>query len=122
MVIPGWIHDANGDAIQTTIATAAFENNGKITSVKIHEGVTEIGAQAFEGCTFLSSAEIPDSVTSIGGNAFNGCILLNSVTFGGDDTVIDEPNSFPEGANLRSAYQSEGTGEYLLTGNTWAKQ
>ena len=37
------------------------------TSVKIPDGVTEIGVYAFSGCTSLSSVVIPSSVTEIGG-------------------------------------------------------
>lgn len=69
--------------------TVAFENNvfrgcTKIISVKIPEGVKEIGEGAFSGCTQLSKIEIPASVTNIGDFAFSQCENLATVIFNGN--------------------------------------
>lgn len=50
-----------------------------VTSVKVEDGVTSIGAYAFENCTSLISVAIPDSVTVIGYRAFYSCANLTSI-------------------------------------------
>ncbi len=60
------------------------------TSVKIPDGVTEIGVGAFEGCKSLASVVIPEGVTKIGGYAFDGCSSLASVVIPAGVTEIDE--------------------------------
>ncbi|MBQ7379362.1 MAG: leucine-rich repeat protein [Clostridia bacterium] len=55
------------------IADEAFKGCTQLTSVKIPDSVTYVGASAFEGCSNLQSVILPDSVESIAGNAFDGC-------------------------------------------------
>ena len=55
----------------------AFPN--ALTSVKIPQGVTNIGGWAFEGCNSLKSVTIPEGVTTIENNAFKECGGLESV-------------------------------------------
>lgn len=49
----------------------------KVTSVKIEEGITEIGG--FKGWKSLSKISFPDSLTRIGDDAFYGCVSLQKV-------------------------------------------
>ncbi len=63
-----------------TIASSAFEDCSKLTSITIPEGVTSIGGYAFFNCSSLTSITIPDSVTSIGSSAFSSCSKLTSIT------------------------------------------
>ena len=74
----------------TQIASSAFKNKQKITSVIIPDSVTDIGSSAFEGCTSLTSITISDSVTIIGNEAFYGCRSLTSVTIPDSVTIIDQ--------------------------------
>lgn len=90
---------------KVTALSSVFNNNEKIKSVTIPEGVKSIGNYAFYGCDALTSVtmgksvktignyafsscdaltsiKIPDSVTSIGELAFNSCYALKSVTMG----------------------------------------
>ena len=66
----------------TTIPASAFGcsdgNNWmeKLTSIELHEGITEIGSRAFAGNNF-SKIEIPSTVTSIGSYAFSTKNYLN---------------------------------------------
>ena len=68
-----------------TIPVYAFYYNtagkGKvtITSVKIPETTTSIGAMAFYNCTGITSFEIPVSIKTIGTNAFYDCVNLKSL-------------------------------------------
>lgn len=48
----------------------------KLTSIELHEGITEIGSRAFAGNNF-SKIEIPSTVTSIGSYAFSTKNYLN---------------------------------------------
>ena len=60
-----------------------------VTSLRIAQGVTGIGAWAFCGCENLGEAAFPDGVTSIGRNAFSGCVTLSSVTIPNSVKSID---------------------------------
>ena len=60
-------------------------NNGKVycnflKSVRIGDGVTNIGSNAFKSCYSLANITIPESVTSIGDTVFQGCYSLASIT------------------------------------------
>ena len=63
----------------TSIAEGAFFDCFQLESVKIPQGVREIGAWAFSMCVELKSIEIPSTVTSIGNGAFSWCEKLESI-------------------------------------------
>ena len=73
----------------TTIGAYAFEFSD-ITDVEIPDSVTSIGQGAFGYCIELGNVEIPDSVTIIGGYAFAGSTNLTSVEIPGNVTTIGE--------------------------------
>ena len=52
-----------------------------MTSVKLPEGLIEIGDSAFEGCTALKQVSVPDSLQIIGQNAFSHCAALTAFLF-----------------------------------------
>lgn len=83
-----------GNCPVTAIADRAFENNTKLTSVRIPDGVAEIGWFAFSGCVSLTSVELPDSVTVIRYGAFQNC--SQSLTFfcSGDSFAGQYANSY----------------------------
>ena len=56
-----------------------YDFRDKIISVKLMNGVTEIGDSAFQWCSNLVTVSIPDTVTIIGRNAFDGCTSLSAV-------------------------------------------
>lgn len=53
----------------------------RITSVKICEGVTNVGSAAFKGFKNITSVELPKTVTVISSNAFSGCKELQNISF-----------------------------------------
>ena len=61
------------------IYSSAFSKCAKLKSVKLPEGLMEIGQKAFEECEALGSIIIPESVTLIGENAFSCCYELKDV-------------------------------------------
>ena len=50
-----------------------------ITTVKLPDSVTEIGAHAFDGCTKLETVALPEHLEAIGAYAFNGCVSLSAL-------------------------------------------
>lgn len=63
---------------QTRIKTW-FEDNTKVTKIRLADGVTNIETWAFMGCTSLVSINLPKSLTSIGTSVFQECTSLISI-------------------------------------------
>ena len=82
----------------STIGTAAFKDNSKMTSFGVSDSVRigKIGANAFENCARLTAFNFPATVTSIEEYAFANCALLSAVNFkpGGATTVDIEDYAF----------------------------
>ncbi len=68
------------------IDTNAFYNATSLTSVKISDGITSIGAHAFSYCSSLKKVEFPASLTEIEGELFYGCNNLESIFVDFDNT------------------------------------
>lgn len=64
----------------TSIASNAFSECKKLTSITIPDSVTSIGHYAFLNCSSLASITIPNSVTSIDFQTFDGCISLTNIS------------------------------------------
>ena len=64
----------------TTIKTS-FPGCTKLKSVKLNEGLEEIGGSAFNNCRELEKIHIPSTVMAIGGWCFESCTSLSEVTF-----------------------------------------
>jgi YD repeat-containing protein len=71
-----------------SIAGFAFYSCSNLTSVTIGNSVTSIGSAAFQSCSSLTSVTIPNSVTSIGIQVFYNCTSLISVKIGNSVTSI----------------------------------
>lgn len=103
----------------TRIGASAFENEKKLESIIIPEGVTSIGAKAFKGCTSLRSVVIPSTLTDIQSGAFHGCTALTTVegleyvriiqesAFEGCGSLVD-PNLSQVQKIGRNAFQDSG--------------
>ncbi len=57
-----------------------FDNEPTLTSIRIPEGVDEIGVRTFVGCSALTSVELPTTLRTIGAYAFLSCSILDNVT------------------------------------------
>ena len=77
IVIPA---EFNGKKV-TAINSYAFQDNDKITSVVISEGITDLGYSVFQNCDALVSVSIPSTITKWGRNAFASCTALTTVNF-----------------------------------------
>ena len=62
------------------IADNAFEDNTKVVTINLHNGVNIIGNEAFSGCINLKNLNNPEGITSIGAYAFNNTSFLLSST------------------------------------------
>ena len=59
----------------------AFDGMQFLNSVRIPEGIEEIGPAAFRNCARLKSIKLPNSLVSIGDYAFYNCSSLSKVIF-----------------------------------------
>lgn len=69
-----------------------------IMSIKIENGITNIGNYAFSGCSNLAEITIPNGVSSIGAYAFNGCYDLTQIII--PDSVLSIGESAFYSCNL----------------------
>lgn len=69
---------ANGLPV-VAIGPGAFQDAFKLASVKIPDGVAEIGEQAFAYCPGLTNVAIGAGVSLIGDWAFRGCAKLSAI-------------------------------------------
>lgn len=84
------IPQSHRDKQVTAIGASAFENNGKLESIRIPEGVTSIGKNAFWGCSSLTSVTLPSTLESIEAGAFSGCTALAEIVIPDKVTCIGE--------------------------------
>ena len=84
-----------------TIGTSFWGCKG-LKSVKLNEGLKEIGGSAFSKCTILGSIDIPSTVTNIGSWCFQECSGLENVTFeDGINLTTIETGTFTKCTNLK---------------------
>lgn len=70
------------------IYDGSFEWCENLVSLRLNEGLMQIGSNAFRGCLSLESIHIPSSVTRISNNnAFSICTSLKSITVGKENSV-----------------------------------
>ena len=70
------------------ISSQTFSGLTNLRTVKINDGITEIGYSAFYNCTALTSVSLPDSLTMIAAFAFEGCSSLTSISLPDSITEI----------------------------------
>lgn len=84
VTIPSEVTDNAETSTGTYLVSAvgngyAVDNENKITSLTISEGIKSVGASAFWGQTSIVSLKLPSTLTKIGGYAFENCIGLTSI-------------------------------------------
>ena len=72
----------------TNVGAGAFALHEKIKNVELPNSITSIGDHAFKTCSGLTSLELPNSITSIGDFAFYGCSGLSHLVFPNSITSI----------------------------------
>ena len=107
-----------------SIGDGAFSECVSMTSIKIAEGIQEIG-EAFYACNSLTSIEFPNSVTTIAAGAFgnflstrpgsqSSIIKLRSITFGSGLTKVGERAFY-------NALDADVEVHYKGTADKWAQ-
>jgi uncharacterized repeat protein (TIGR02543 family) len=89
------------NVVEDAFNSAGSNQNYRLTSVTIAEGVTSIGARAFADSTRLASITIPATVMTIGEHAFFTCTGLTSITIPAGVTSI-AANAFAGCTNLKN--------------------
>lgn len=97
------------------ICNRAFCNKD-IVSIRIPDGVTDIGNYAFMQCSSLNSIKLPDSVVNIGEYAFYGCFTLTSINI--PDSILrigDHAFGFCELNYIYIPYGVTSIGDYTFS-------
>jgi len=105
-----------------SIGNSAFQNDKKLSSAVLGEGLKKIGGNAFSSCSALTGISFPSALTEIGKGAFSYCEALSLATFAVTDDwfcYIDDSyltNKYARGLNV-SAYilSSDSAAEALKT-------
>lgn len=108
VVIPAKI---NGKAVVSVARNAFLENYG-ITSVKLEEGIKEIGPFAFKLCVSLENISLPQTLEKIGDGAFSDCRKLKEVALPGGVSEVGTL-AFSGCFSLRGFSVGEGDGAYM---------
>lgn len=94
------IRDLNNKPVK---ALGYYDLLYKVSTIKIIEGITLIGARAFYECSGLKSITIPNSVTLIRTEAFCGCKSLENVFYEGYKTNWKKINIWENNEPLLNA-------------------
>lgn len=78
-----------GDGI-TNVGSNAFRDCDSLTSVSIGSDVVTIGEYAFNNCMELRSVALPDSVRTVGEGAFGFCMAMATLDLGSGITTIGD--------------------------------
>ena len=84
---------ANAKGFKKAITSCAFSTCSGLTSIKLPDTLTTVGANAFFKCTGLTSLAFPESLTTIGKCAFFGCVGVRTLTLPSSLTIVDD-NAF----------------------------
>lgn len=68
-----------GDDAAKFAYTGHMGNNSTLQTIKLPQGITDIGDYAFNHCSFLTSIDFPVALNTIGNYAFFGCSPLKSI-------------------------------------------
>ena len=97
----------------TDIGPGKFSHQSELESVDIN-GAATIGEQAFIGCESLETIDL-QSVTRIGANAFDGCSSLVATQIGSPTVSISGENVFRACTSFRNITINTSSSLYLET-------
>ena len=104
----------------SSFPASTFQNNKRLSVIKLPSSITSIGSAAFSGST-IKFIEIPDKVTSVGGDAFAYCNSLTTVIIGKKVKTMDQGVFYS--SNVKEAYVKpltpptlNGVSDYLFSG------
>ena len=93
----------------TDIGDNAFNHCSSLTSIDFPVALNTIGNYAFFGCSLLKSIEIPSGVTGIGAGAFGDCSSLSTATFLGETPPVHIGHVFYQYTALSDIYVPAGS-------------
>ena len=93
----------------TDIGDYAFNHCSSLTSIDFPVALNTIGNYAFFGCSPLKSIEIPSGVTGIGPGAFGDCSSLSTATFLGETPPVHIGHVFYQCTALSDIYVPAGS-------------
>jgi hypothetical protein len=78
-----------------------FQQNKKLKSLTLADGVEKIPIGMFSECTLLPEVVFPDSVTEVGVYAFRKCDMLAKAEFGGNPDLVISNSAFLDCKSLK---------------------
>ena len=115
-IITGYTGEIDGELIipdtidglpVIAIAGDAFEEREDITSLRLPEGLQDIGQAAFKDCRSLTEVSLPSTLKDVGNYAFASCTALTEIAIPGNYTRIGA-HAFGHCPSLTTATLKEG--------------
>ncbi len=78
------------DKHTTAVPTGAYENNGKIKAVLLHDGIKTVGANAFRNCANLNFIVLGKGLETIENGAFTDLNSLSLVLYNGTSEEFEK--------------------------------
>lgn len=72
----------------TTVPPGFLQLCGKLSTLILHEGLTDIGNNALQSCALLHDVDFPTTLINIGEYAFSGCGIISNVNRNKFGTVV----------------------------------
>ncbi len=98
------------------IEHSAFSYATKLYSIRLNEGLKEIGGYIFSGCSALTEVYIPSTLQVIPEGAFQGCTSLPAIALSAGIEHIGS-NAFKGCTALQSVKSQSGTNKVKTIGN-----
>lgn len=120
LIIPGKVTYGGKTYRVKALGVEAFQNNQRLTLVRLGWGIEYVLSRCFKGCSKLRIVQFPSSVNQINNDAFKDCTSMTNFLYGGETppNVSDNLSPFSGVSNL-SIIVSTQPGKNKFNNSLW---